>query len=136
MNDVITTLSAAVEAAPDNVGLRLHLASLLVDEGRGADALPHLVSILGGTPDHLQALQLAARAAKQAGDEERARRYQRMATALGDEAPYPPPAPTPLPASNAKAGLGVVQLRVIDGEKDDSEDDESEEPTLRLADVG
>lgn len=38
---VIRELSAAVERSPDVVELRLHLAGLLVDRGRYAEALGH-----------------------------------------------------------------------------------------------
>ena len=55
-------LEAAVTASPDNVPLRLHLGSLLLEAGRPADALEQCAAVLLRVPDHRDALDLAARA--------------------------------------------------------------------------
>lgn len=55
---VIAALEAAVAAAPDNRALRLHLAQLLLDAGRKADAIPHAAHVLRDAPDDATALRI------------------------------------------------------------------------------
>jgi len=58
---LVESLERAVEAAPDDLTLRLHLAQLLVDRGRGDQAIPHLATILTSNPDSVSARSLMAR---------------------------------------------------------------------------
>jgi predicted Zn-dependent protease len=60
---VIQAVEVAVEAAPENRALRLHLAELLVNGGRPADALAHCVKLLADVPDDAAVLRVAATAA-------------------------------------------------------------------------
>ncbi len=60
---LLASLQAAVEAAPQDVALRLHLAELLVAAGRRADAVRHAALVLAQDPDNTAALQLVAGAA-------------------------------------------------------------------------
>jgi AAA+ superfamily predicted ATPase len=69
---LINSLVAAVEARPDDLTLRLHLAELLVAAGRGPEAIGHAAQILAHEPGHEAARQL-------------------MASALGGGAPGVPP---------------------------------------------
>jgi SpoVK/Ycf46/Vps4 family AAA+-type ATPase len=63
MNDaLIESLRRAVEAAPDDLALRLHLAELLVGAGRGDEAVAHLGLVLAAEPDNANARTLMARA--------------------------------------------------------------------------
>ena len=39
--ELLAGLRAAVEAVPDNLALRLHVATLLLDAGRPAESLEH-----------------------------------------------------------------------------------------------
>ncbi len=73
---LITSLSSAVEAAPNDVPLRLHLAGLLVDAGRGGEAVQHLGVVLSQQPDSAAAREL-------------------MVRALGNPAPAAPETPAP-----------------------------------------
>jgi AAA+ superfamily predicted ATPase len=59
---LVKSLRAAVEAAPDDVPLRLHLATLLLDEGPAGDAVQHLALVLQHQPDDAQARALMQRA--------------------------------------------------------------------------
>ncbi|WP_235736212.1 tetratricopeptide repeat protein [Nocardioides alcanivorans] len=59
---LITSLSAAVVAAPDDLTLRLHLADLLVRAGRGPEAVAHLAVALAADPESAQARALMAAA--------------------------------------------------------------------------
>ncbi|MCO1659590.1 ATP-binding protein [Pseudonocardia humida] len=47
---LLTSLLAAVDAAPDDVPLRLHVAELLLARGRGAEALQHCSRALTAAP--------------------------------------------------------------------------------------
>jgi SpoVK/Ycf46/Vps4 family AAA+-type ATPase len=47
---LIESLTAAVQARPDDLPLRLHLAGLLVAAGRGAEAIEHAAQVLSREP--------------------------------------------------------------------------------------
>ncbi|WP_030442571.1 AAA family ATPase [Actinoplanes subtropicus] len=55
---LIDSLSAAVEARPDDLTLRLHLAELLVGAGRGAEAIGHAAQVLAREPGNATAQRL------------------------------------------------------------------------------
>lgn len=59
---LIESLRRAVEAAPDDRTLRLHLAELLVGAGCGDEAVSHLGTVLAGEPGNAAARALMARA--------------------------------------------------------------------------
>ena len=60
---LIESLTAAVRAAPDDLTLRLHLAGLLVDADRGAEAVEHVATVLATEdPSRREARALMARA--------------------------------------------------------------------------
>lgn len=59
---LLASLARAVEAAPDDAALRLHLADLLVSRGRGAEAVPHVAQVLAADPSHAGAQDLMRRA--------------------------------------------------------------------------
>lgn len=100
MDPVIAALQAALSAEPDNRAVRAHLAQLLLDDGRAAEALVEATTVLAAEPDHVGALRTAAAAASVGGEETRAAAYQRLADAL-DPSGHRGPAPT--------EGAGVVQ---------------------------
>jgi predicted Zn-dependent protease len=60
--DVIVALEAVVEREPGNLALSLHLAGLLLDDGRPADALRHARRILQTAPADKGAQELEQRA--------------------------------------------------------------------------
>jgi SpoVK/Ycf46/Vps4 family AAA+-type ATPase len=88
---VIAALRAAADADPGNPHLRLHLASTLLEAGDADGALVEAQAVLAGTPDHVDALDVAARAAHAAGRDEQAASYERLLTAL--RGPDAEPAP-------------------------------------------
>lgn len=101
--ELIAGLESAVNAAPGNVPLRLHLIEHMVGAGRAAEALAHAEAILRAQPDNVHALELAAQAAESLNDV-RAQAFLRVATAMraageqGEVAPSPvvaKPAPQP-----------------------------------------
>jgi AAA+ superfamily predicted ATPase len=59
---VLASLTAAVEARPDDVPLRVHLASLLLDAGRRADAVGQAAQALQRDPGNGAAQELMRRA--------------------------------------------------------------------------
>jgi len=73
---LIDSLAAAVEARPDDLPLRLHLAELLVGAGRGAEAIGHAAQVLAREPGNPAAQRL-------------------MTSALGVPAAAPAPADKP-----------------------------------------
>ncbi len=131
---LVDSLMNAVSASPDDLPLRLHLAELLVDRGRGAEAVPHLAQVLSREP----------------GDE---RAQSLMLRALGGGPAVPverPPASTaaPVPGAGAEpefdwaradAELGdVVPPMFVETESEGGDvfPADVERSTLRLADVG
>jgi AAA+ superfamily predicted ATPase len=80
--ELLRAMAAAVENDPQNAALRVHLAELLLDSGRPADALAHLEHALRDHPDHVDALGLAARAGSAVGDP-RASGWARLHASLG-----------------------------------------------------
>lgn len=59
---LIDSLRKAVEAAPQDVPLRLHLAGLLLGAGATAEAISHLAMVLAADPTCAEALDLMHRA--------------------------------------------------------------------------
>jgi AAA+ superfamily predicted ATPase len=55
---LIDSLSAAVQARPDDLPLRLHLAELLVGAGRGPEAIGHAAQVLAREPGNAAAQRL------------------------------------------------------------------------------
>lgn len=80
---VIQAIADAVERDPSNTSLRLHLAKLLLESDRGAEALPHAQRVLAAEPAHLEALDLGAKAARESGQAALAEGYAKLASALG-----------------------------------------------------
>jgi SpoVK/Ycf46/Vps4 family AAA+-type ATPase len=62
-DSLLDSLRAAVDASPDDVSLRLHLAELLAQAGRRDEAVYHAANVLRRDPRHAGALRLLARAA-------------------------------------------------------------------------
>lgn len=79
---IIAALSIALNGDPDNIALRLHLASLLLDDKKPAEALEQYALVLSKQPDLLEALEKAAVAATECGDVLRAHSYRRLYESL------------------------------------------------------
>ena len=136
---IIPAIAAAVEGSPDNVPLRLHLATLLLDAGRSAEALEQCAVILGREPDNREALHKAADAAFKTGDTVRAISYGRLLDALGTPPfdgedvptlPRPPDAAPPrIPTLETAVPLSSME------EDDESGEWEVERPLVTLSDV-
>lgn len=138
--DVLKALDEAVAAAPANGPLRLHLARLLLDAGRPADALSHCQIVLTGAPDDRTALAIAGEAARAAGDVQLAEAYSRLlSAAAGPQLDSAEDLPAPDASTAATAGEqlgGVLPIRVLEGGGSGSDANDVEVPPVRLADVG
>ncbi|MGK5672082.1 ATP-binding protein [Micromonospora sp. URMC 106] len=85
---LIESLTAALDARPDDLPLRLHLASLLLDAGRAGEAIAQVGQALARDPGNTQAQAL-------------------MQRALGGSVPPPAPAPAgPQPPAQRRAPAG------------------------------
>ena len=134
-------LRDALEREPDNDGLRRHLAEQELLSGDAPAALRHCRHLLGSDPGDPGLLDLAARAARAAGDDAAAERYL---AALG---PRPPAADRPASAAGPGASEGDSpppqerRPRRVAHEPYDDEDDDADwldvdRPTVGLDDVG
>ncbi|AGZ42312.1 AAA family ATPase [Actinoplanes friuliensis] len=116
---LIDSLTAAVEARPDDLPLRLHLAELLVAAGRQGEAVGHAAQVLAREPANEVARGL-------------------MATALGS-APVPAPKAGVDWAALENEFEGVVPPRFTAAAPDEDGDNRAfdvERATITLADVG
>jgi AAA+ superfamily predicted ATPase len=102
---LLTSLLAAVDAAPGDVPLRLHVAELLLARGRAADALQHCSTALTAAPGDAGALGL----------------LQRITAALAAP-PAASPAAPPAPAPPPTAPPTPPQPTDADDQDDDQED--------------
>ena len=60
-NPLIDSLVAVVAERPEDLPLRAHLAELLVVDGRGPEAVPHLGAVLAADPANEHAAALMRR---------------------------------------------------------------------------
>ncbi|EHN11330.1 Cell division protein FtsH [Patulibacter medicamentivorans] len=131
---LIDALRDALGREPENAELRRHLAETELISGDAPAALEHARHLLGADPGNVVVLDIAARAARAAGDEEAAARY---AAALGMQQP---PATRPAPVEPPRAHRVPVDGGDEDEDEDEDDDDEpwfdAERPTVRLDDVG
>jgi SpoVK/Ycf46/Vps4 family AAA+-type ATPase len=104
--ELLAGLRAAVEAVPDNLALRLHVATVLLEAGYPAESLEHSSAVLALVPGQHEAVELAGRAT----------------AAL----PASVPAPASYPAEPQYRGATLDQWVL----------GEVEEPRTTLADVG
>jgi SpoVK/Ycf46/Vps4 family AAA+-type ATPase len=108
--ELLAGLRAAVEAVPDNLALRLHVAALLLEAGRPAESLEHSSAVLALVPGQRDAVELAERA-----------------TGALPQRPFPVAGPYPAVAPEPQHRGASVDQWVLG---------EVEEPRTTLADVG
>ena len=148
--EVIAAVAAGVEASPESVPLRLHLAALLSESGHFAEALEHCLKVLARQPSNREALELAAAAAYGSGDADLAAGYRTLLSGLSDAAAPSLPATTS-PADAAPTGDRAIATPVTDhtmaaGTEEELDrflaevlgnaDVDVERPEVTLADVG
>src|SRR5438552_2869629 len=79
---LLDSLAALVESDPSNSPVRIHLATLLMQESRYQEALSHCKYLLGQKPDDLDALRLAAECCQAMGETTQAIGYMNLLQAL------------------------------------------------------
>ena len=135
---LIDSLTTAVRAAPDDLPLRLHLAGLLVDAGRGPEAVAHVATVLAADPASTEALGLMARA--MGGPTAPTTPTTPTTNPTAEDSPDIPPAgPTTFDWTAAESDLGEpVGPMFVDGSTDDPGPAayDVEKAGIRLADVG
>lgn len=142
-DDLLDSLRRAVEAAPADVALRLHLAELLIDRGDATEAVTHLGVVLQQEPTSEQARNLLARATDAAS--EPADQPEHAGAAVEDD---PSAEPSQSDVSTDKPGFnwnraeseveGLVPPMFVDGVAEDTSVSayDVERSTVTLADVG
>ena len=108
--ELLAGLRAAVEAVPDNLALRLHVATVLLEAGRPAESLEHSSAVLALVAGERDAVELAERA-----------------TGALPHSPFPVAGPYPAVAPEPQHRGASVDQWVLG---------EVEEPRTTLADVG
>jgi SpoVK/Ycf46/Vps4 family AAA+-type ATPase len=111
-DSVIDALSAALEKSPDDPGLLLHLARVLVDSGRTNDARPHIEQLLRDAPDDAEIQTLAKTAGVEIETEGRSRKPIRL---FAVQRPAPGPdedVERPLIGLDDVAGMADVKRRL------------------------
>ena len=79
---LISVITSAVEAEPQNIALRIHLASLLFDDNQFALSFSHYQKVLNQEPTNIEALDKAAQSAERSGELEKATGYRKLFQAL------------------------------------------------------
>lgn len=124
---LIESLQRAVAAAPEDAALQLHVARLLLDAGRPAEALPHVTQVLSVAPGDPAAIGLLAQASAVLSG---------GAAAAAPGAPQVPAAGSGFDWSAAEAEVdGLTPPVFVDGPPEPAVE-EAERPDLRLSDVG
>ncbi len=140
-SSIVTSLMTAVEANPDDLGLRLLLANAHMDNGSAKDALTLYVAILAADPTVVDALRGAAGAAEALGDAVKASAYRKMFLAMGgepDSTPVSEAADQRVRSVNAASDdESHTGLRLIDGGRSNviPISDTPRETTITLDDV-
>ncbi|MBT8079593.1 MAG: AAA family ATPase [Gammaproteobacteria bacterium] len=138
---VVIALTKALESSPDDMDVRLHLATILLDKDDFSAALEHFSVILAADPVNIAALEGAQKASSATGDTRRAAAYAKLLAGLGH-------ATTPGVPSNAEAEPdtepkkirvgGPPELRVVGGAAASDATDvdyDSDDDRITLADV-
>jgi len=137
---LIESLAAAVRAAPDDLPLRLHLAGLLVEADRGAEAVEHVATALAKDPTSAQARELMARAMGSApAASDPAAAPAEPSESPDSSADAPPAKPSTFDWHAAESDLGeTVGPMFVDGTTEDPGPSayDVESAGVRLADVG
>lgn len=117
--DLLDSLRTAVEAAPDDLALRLHLARLLAEAGESAEAIRQAAAILQRDPAHDGAIELISR------------RASTEPLAVTSTPPDPSPSPA---AAAAAAGTDQPQQTEPSAESAETPFDNSDDELLRRLD--
>ncbi|HEV2086732.1 MAG TPA: ATP-binding protein, partial [Cryptosporangiaceae bacterium] len=144
---LVASLLAAVTAAPGDLPLRVHVAGVLLERGRAAEALEHCAMVLRLDATHAEALALLRRASAALAGEtsDHTRPGRGTPPTPGRTTPDGPAAGLPgrpepdddfdWEAAEAEVG-DLVEPAFVQGVAPDPVYEDIEAPTVRLADVG
>ncbi len=139
---ILTAIESAVEAEPANTVLRLHLASLLFEDGQFAKSLKQAQTVLSQDPVNTNALQKAADAAEKLGDLGKAESYRKLLNALSGKVETERPQPIYVPKHSSKDEWADVlsdddseRIPLLEGEEERDFLFETETPDIKLSDV-
>jgi AAA+ superfamily predicted ATPase len=126
---VLAAIRSAVETSPADIGLRTHLAQLLLQDGQADSALSQAEVVLMSSPAHVPALEVAAQAASIVGDE-RATAWYQLLSAMGHAWPVPPglsvpqnpPSTPPSPSTALPPGREVAASGLTDSVPDTADE--------------
>jgi len=127
-DELVQSLLAAVDAAPDDVPLRLHLAALLASRGDFPDAIRHAASVLQTDPANADALVLIATSSNRHSGAANESLLPEQESTTNSE--------TDLLAQMAVDLEGVLPPTFIDGDDQLHEIVEVEPAHIRFTDVG
>jgi SpoVK/Ycf46/Vps4 family AAA+-type ATPase len=136
---LLESIGRAVEAAPDDLSLRIHYARLLQDAGRRDDAVAQLGAVLAREPGNTEALGLLTGAPATPAAPAEATSVAPAPAATGTTpAPPAPAGPTSFDWSAAENQVeGLVDPMFVDGDPNaESGMFDVERTTATLADVG
>jgi len=133
---LISSLGAAVEASPQDVPLRVHLAELLLTAGRAEEAIRHAAAALGVDPTSTAARDVMQRAmAPTHPRDDGSDAADRVADS--DDAEQPGPDAFDWRAADAELGDAAPPMFVDDSDVVADESPYDVQPTgIRLSDVG
>lgn len=147
-DSVIKALLGALEATPNDVALRLHLATLYYADVQFELALEQAQFVLTQDPTNVEGLTVAADSAEKIGDLGKAAGYRKLVTALGGSLPDPVDNGwDDILTENTEKERPIPMREAIGGYDDEFEADEShdrddsgflveiERSDLRLSDV-
>jgi len=119
-DSVIDALLSALQANPNDIAMRLHVAELMVSAQRFEDALQHFQHVLSLNPANLAALKGAANCAEHGGDGEKASAYRKLWQALSGEndsaSDNSKATPSNVTALHPKGHSDTVKLRAVTNE--------------------
>ena len=110
--ELLAALRLAIQAQPDAIPLRLHLAGLLLASGAEAAALDEYTAVLARDPLNRGALEGGATAAERLGDANRASSYRALLQVAPSGQARPEPAP---PAVHEDEAEDEVKVKAGDG---------------------
>ena len=113
---VVKTLLIALEQTPDDLGMRQHIADLLLEMEDFDEAASHYDVILKNEPANIAALQGAAEAASQLGDETKASGYHQLLSALGA-------------VTETNSSISASNVTSLPNSRTSSDNKQSEQPT-------
>lgn len=127
-DELVESLTAAVDASPDDLPLRLHLAALLASRGNSPEAIRHAARVLQSDPTNAEALAIIAASSGQ--------QHSVAIEPLPPERKSATSSENDLLAQMAVDLEGVLPPAFIDGDEQSHAIADVEAADVRFADIG